>query len=336
MNTKQFLEKVFNRWPIKIICFVLAILVYFFHQISVLDTKTFTVPVEIQALGSMLPAETQERSVRVTIRGKSEELNEIIESDLHAYLDITNITKEGNANVPVIINTSQRMTVIDPLEITVKPEKIKIEVQQRTERFVPINPLVAGECEYGYEVKSITISPDSILISGPRDMVESIQSINTEKVDVSKAVKSFEVEVLPRNLNRLISLENYDVAKVSVEVDEIESSKQINALPVNCINVNENFTVQKSVEYADIELAGTVLDLDDLKTSSIFVTADCSEITEPGEYELPVNIRVPYYFTITSQEPKTVDVKVSIKPVEEITAETETVSEENVQKEISQ
>ena len=135
MNTKQFLEKVFNRWPIKIICFVLAILVYFFHQISVLDTKTFTVPVEIQALGSMLPAETQERSVRVTIRGKSEELNEIIESDLHAYLDITNITKEGKANVPVIINTSQRMTVIDPLEITVKPEKIKIEVQQRTECF---------------------------------------------------------------------------------------------------------------------------------------------------------------------------------------------------------
>lgn len=336
MNTKQLLEKVFNRWPIKIICFVLAILVYFFHQISVLETKTFTVPVEIQALGSMLPAETQERSVRVTIRGKSEELNAIIESDLHAFLDITNITREGKVNVPVIINTSQRMTAIDPLEITVKPEKINIEVEQRTERFVPLKPLIAGECDYGYEIKNISLEPSSILISGPKNMVESIQSINTEKVDVSGAVKSFEIDVLPRNLNRLISLENYDMTKVSVEIDEIDSSKRIGTIPINMINLPETFIAEKSVEFADIEIAGTVLDLDDLKISSINITVDCSEITEPGEYELPVNIKVPYYFTIITQEPKTVNLKVTVKPVEETITEVEVSSEEISQKEISQ
>ncbi len=313
MNTNKFREKIFDKWGIKVMCLVVAIIVYLLHQFSILDTKTFSIPVDIHSYGIMIPSELNNHIVKVTVRGKSEELSAILESDLQAYLDITSVTKEGEMNVPVIVKPSQRLSLLDPLEINVKPDKIKIDVQQRLEKYVPVEPVIIGECGYGYEVKSITSDPPLIMISGPRKMVESINSISTEKVDVSDCRKTTEQETVPRNLNRLITVEPVESIKVTAEIMEIESIKQYVELGINCTKLAENLEAQEIIQKAQIIVNGTLLNLEKIKLTQISVTVDCSSITEPGEYELPVNIRVPYYVTLQQQEPETVMVIITEK-----------------------
>lgn len=314
MNTNKFREKLFDKWKEKVLCFAIAFIVYVVHQFTVLDTKTFSIPVDVQSYGMMIPSELNDHIVKVTVRGKSEELNAILDSDLQAYLDITGITKEGEMNVPVIIKPSQRLSVLDPLEINVKPDKIKIDVQLRDEKYVPVKPVIAGECGYGYEVKNVTAEPSMIMISGPRKMVESVLQINTEKIDVSDFRKTTVQETVPRNQNRLISLEPVESVKVTAEIGEIESVKQYVELPINCTRLADNLEAESIIQKGQVIVNGTLLNLDKIKLSQIGVSADCSSVTGPGEYELPVIVRVPYYVNLQTFEPEKVMVIITEKP----------------------
>lgn len=316
MSTNKLREKIFDKWKIKVLCFVVAIVVYVIHMFTVLDTKTFSIPVDIQAYGMMIPSEIKSHNVKVTVRGKSEELSAILESDLQAYLDITGVTKEGEVNVPVIVMPSKRLSILDPLEINVKPDKIKVDVQLREERYVPVKPVIAGECGYGYEVRNVTAEPSEILISGPRKMVDSIIQINTEKVDVSDCRKTTVQETVARNQNKLITLEKLDSIKVTAEIKEIETTKQLNGFRVNCTKLQDNLEAQEIKQKIQMVLNGTLLNLEKVKNSSITVSVDCSSIKQPGEYELPVTVKVPYYVTLQNNEPETVMVIVTEKPVE--------------------
>lgn len=329
MNKKQFLDKIFDKWLVKVFCLVAAIIIYFIHQIAILDKKDFSIPVEVHSYGMMIPSEIKNYNVKVTVRGKSEELNAILESDLTAYLDITGVTKEGEVNVPVIINPSTKLSVLDPLEINVNPDKIKIDVQFREEKIVPVVPLIAGECAHGYEISSITSEPSAVLITGPRKIVESITEINTDVFDISNAVKTVVQDVSLRNHNRLISLNTDENIKITAEVKEVDSSRQFNDLYISCSKVPENLIAKNISKKASIWVDGTLLNIEKLKSSSFTLSVDCSSVKEAGEYELPVNIRVPYYVTLKKQEPETVTVSFTEKPVEkEVIPDTGTNHEE--------
>ena len=41
MNIRQIFNKVTNQWPAKVICLIIAIFLYVFHQISLIDKKSF-------------------------------------------------------------------------------------------------------------------------------------------------------------------------------------------------------------------------------------------------------------------------------------------------------
>ena len=54
MNTKRLLDKILDKWPAKVICLVIAIFLYFFHQASLIDSRTVVVPLEIIENGNQV------------------------------------------------------------------------------------------------------------------------------------------------------------------------------------------------------------------------------------------------------------------------------------------
>ena len=46
MNLNDLKYKITNNWAIKIICLMVAIVIYIFHQVSMLDRKVISIPLE--------------------------------------------------------------------------------------------------------------------------------------------------------------------------------------------------------------------------------------------------------------------------------------------------
>lgn len=288
MNTKQLLDKIAKNWPAKVICFVIALFIYFSHQMSILEKKTFTVPLTITENGSMVSATQSDRYVKVTVRGQREEIATVTNKDIVAYLDITNETKEGDYTFPVLVQPSAHVQLMEPLEIRVKPEKVPLKIEARTVRYLPFQPVLSGTIAHGYEMKEVVVTPANIKVEGPREMVESLTSVSTEAVDIEGVTESVTRSVLPVNENHVILLDSSTPVTVAVTVNAVILSKDFTAIPIQYDGLSEDLEVKSKQMQADLTIEGTQVAIEQLDNTKVVLKVNCSKITEPGVYELPI------------------------------------------------
>ena len=310
MNTKRFLDKITQNWPTKVLCLVVALFIYFFHQMSILEKKTFTVPLETKANGSMISASENNRYVKVTLRGKRDEVSSVTNKDISAYLDISDITQEGEYTFPVLIDSSPRLLLIEPLEVRVSPEKVSLKVETRTIKYVPVEPLLSGEVAHGFEQTSISVEPATIKIEGPRQMIESITAVQTEAVDIEGIQRTTTRDVLLQNENKLITFDDETPVSVTVTVAETGMKKDISDIQILYYNLADNLEVKSPVERGTVTIEGSQLILEKMNDKQVVLHADCSAITTPGTYEAPVTVSVPTDTTVISQSVQEIKVTV--------------------------
>ena len=210
MSINQLLAKITKNWPVKAICFVLAAMIYFFHQISLLDVKTFSVPLEVRAEGNMIPVSglEQVKYIRVKVRTKRDQIASIMEKDLTAFIDVSSQTKEGIYDFPVYVDLDEKIVQLDlePLEIYNQPDNVKIQIQKKTTKAVPLYASVLGKPAHGYKALSAELEPSFVTLCGPASMLDSINKMPVGAVSVEGAEGSISKIVSPVNTNSYISI----------------------------------------------------------------------------------------------------------------------------------
>ena len=74
----------------------------------------------------------------------------------------------------------------------------------RKDKAVPITVPTAGTVADGYEVKSISVTPTQLTVTGREEMIDSVSEIQTEPIDLTGATKGIQGNynlVLPSGVN---------------------------------------------------------------------------------------------------------------------------------------
>ena len=85
----------------------------------------------------------------------------------------------------------------------------------RKDKAVPITVPTVGTIADGYEVKSISVTPTQLTVTGREEMIDSVSEIQTEPIDLTGATKGIQGNynlVLPSGVNS-------NVTTVHVKVD---------------------------------------------------------------------------------------------------------------------
>lgn len=316
MNIKPIVEKVSKNWPVKIICFILAVAIYFFYQVSLLESKNFVIPLEIKASGTVVPVSGLEKykSVKITIRTKSNRINSISESDFKAYIDLTSYTKNGEVKIPVIVEPSDKALLLEPLEISVSPSNLKIKIENKKTKTVRIQPSVIGIPAYGFKQTSISCEPNAVTICGPSSFVDKIDYMSLPSLNVDGCNESITKVHKVINTNSYISILDDNLVRISAFIVPQEMVRELKNLPVDFEGLPENLAVEEKTIPVDVILEGNVLDLDSIKDGTVKAIADCSTIEAPGEYELTVLINAPKKVTVSNQSVSKINVHVVERP----------------------
>ena len=123
MKIQPLIDKFLNKWPTKVICVVIALLLYFFYNISQLNTKTFSAEVYIISNGQMMAVSSYQKHVKVTVRARPEDIATISSKDIMARLNLNPYTAPGKYDVPVTLDFSPEVLLIDPFEVRVSPDR---------------------------------------------------------------------------------------------------------------------------------------------------------------------------------------------------------------------
>ena len=152
MKTNLIIERALHNWPIKIVSLAAAILLFGFYRISSLEERFFNIPLQININGSYIATGEYPHTVRVTVRGRKEDILLILEDDISASADFSEYKSTGIYSSPIRVTRKGAALNITPIEVKVEPSEISLSLVKKMTRSIEIRPSLIGFPEKGYEI----------------------------------------------------------------------------------------------------------------------------------------------------------------------------------------
>jgi len=313
LNARKLILGMAENWPAKVLSVAIALILFVFHEMSTLTIRTIIVPLTIETNSALAPASAYPRNVRVRMRGESDGVKAILDKDIDAYLDFTGHESEGQYRAPVQIRKKGSALVPEPLEITVNPLEVSVNLDKRINKTFPLAASIKGNAAAGFELVSYSVSPAEIVLSGPLRLMESINDIKTDPLDIEGRKNDFNVMVNIANPNPLLlSIRGDAYAEFRCVIRPAVSVRNIDGIAIDIIGLDINFEADLGGRAGSVRLEARQSLLDNFSVQPGFFSVDCSGITEPGAYTLPVNVDVPDGFILIRREPEEVGVTITL------------------------
>lgn len=170
-----------------------ALILSVFHRVNTLETRYFSLPLNVESGDALVPASSLTRMVRVSVRGETNSIYSISEGDIEAYIDAKKQLIEGSYRIPVQIRKRGAALGVEPLEISVDPLEVSLRLERNLSRDITVIPVYRGKVAEGYELAAQSIIPAVVAAEGPRSFVESKSGFQTETIDLEGRREDFSV-----------------------------------------------------------------------------------------------------------------------------------------------
>lgn len=307
MKMSQLVENIKHNWTIKVLCFVIAFIIYLFFNISTLDTKVFSIPLQIKQEGEVVIVNMPTHFVRVSVKGKPEDIVQISEQDFSAVLDLNHYVKAGTFSVPVFLYISKQAALFSPLEYSCKPERLSLEVDKKISAYIPLEATFTGTVPQGYSFEASRIEPSFVEVVGPEKIVSEIKTLKTKEVSLDTGTASFVKSVDIINTNNFVHFDKNTKASVSVDIEKIFDTKSFNTNLGSFMGLSDNLYVEEDFPQYSLVVYGFINDIENFYIDANTVTIDFSEIEKEGRYQLPLKLEIPQSFEILSFEPQKIE-----------------------------
>ncbi|MBW6467029.1 MAG: hypothetical protein K0B06_11025 [Brevefilum sp.] len=221
----KHIRKIIRSLPTLLTALIFAVVVWIFAvtQADPTETRTYprSIPMEIIGLDPSLTIINEvPQQVNVAIRAPSS-IHTQLENDIN-LIDVILDLSGYEAGVHTL--APQVNLGISPAEvIRVNPSSIFIKLDAIITENFPIELRVIGNPTIGFEVQSPELSSESVLISGPQSLIDTIDHVAAE-VNIADASE---------DVHRMIELIPYDADEVPVTGVNLSPSAIQVTVPVN-------------------------------------------------------------------------------------------------------
>lgn len=313
MKTEDFMQRLVQDWPVKIICFVLALLLFLFYRMSTLEDRYFSVPLEIDSKSPLVPSGQYPTHVNVRVRGEPTSMYPISENDVSAFVDLSGFSVEGTVKVAVRSRITGSAEGTGSLEVRADPPELQMNLEFRAVKRVPVKPDITGVPETGYEFNGFTINPAVVEISGPRSAVSRIEEVETNTIDISGRNASYDGSVQVITPSPGIRISGTGRISFTVSIVQTSMTRTFSAVPFYFDNLDPDLQVETDYPFGRIQLKGARSELSSWSLPETVLTVLCEQITDPGEYTLPVYPVIDGPFEIQSIFPQEIVLTVTRK-----------------------
>lgn len=251
--------------------------------------------------------------VTFTVRAKRSVIESLANADFNAVADFSERISENS--VPVKVSALKYEDQI--LDIDLMKNTVKIAVEEKVSKVVPVNLHVVGNTSEGFTVGNTKVAPAEVTLSGPQSLIGNIDNMSVV-LDVANANEDISTkldgQILDKNGN--VVSDN----RIFSDVNQFEVTAEL----LHTKSVDLDFSVEGNVKdgyrYVGMEykpttilLAGEVEDLEKIST----IVFPPSELNIEGADNnvvktVDVSKYVPNNLTVVNENEKEVTVTLTV------------------------
>ena len=244
---------------------------------------------------------------KVTISGPESIINKI--DKVVAKIDVTGM-KESNVELDSELKIyDKNQDELSEKQLSylnlagVQDNKIKIQAQfWKVQKNVKIGSEYSGSPQYGYEVDSVSVVPETLSLAGTDEALQKLAvegntlTIPASYIDVSGKDSDFDVkvdisELLPENMKLARDINSTVIATVKI-LPYNSRDYEVSPTQIKVENKPENMNYKFEPDKIVARIKAKEEDLDNLKTDDIQMKIDLKD-AKAGENALPVTVTLP-------------------------------------------
>lgn len=318
---KKIKDVIFNNFGLKVLAAVFAILLWFM-VVNITDpvqTRNFTVNVQVtnaevlQDTGEYYTIPEGKTQITFQASAKRSIIEKLSPSDFTASADMNHLDRDKN-RIPIDIAATRYSGSVT---ISTRTYYLPVNIgKQKTGKFV-ITPLSSGTPADGFAVSSLTAAPNIINVTGPTDIIDSINSV-TATVDVDGMNSDASQDVVPVLLDN--DGKQVDMTNVMSDVESVQVTASIMSVKTVGIDVKTSGELQSGYQLGDItvdpnevQVMGSSDVLNALSTITIPPTViDLSELTTDFTTTVDISSYLPSGVTLVNSSDSKVKITVNV------------------------
>lgn len=216
----------------------------------------------------------------VTITGGKSSVDKVTEAILTGEEKDVDKNKQGDYNIQFIDSFGN---AVSNIESNIKTAKLSITVTNG--KTVPVNLKTTGNVPQGFVLDGYELSKNNVTVLGDSQILNKLESIDTEAVDMSSLQPDSEVDV-KLNLPEGISIGDGDGSiKAKFKLKKEENTTKNIECNVQYKNLSDVFLVTNQSLVSNVKLSGTQEALDKISSQNISVILDLANVKEEGTFD---------------------------------------------------
>lgn len=194
--------------------------------------------------------------------------------------------------------------------VTLSADTIEVKAILYHTKTVPLKVKITGTVPAAYQVDEISV-PDEISIRGPKDTLDTIQSVTAEPIDLSHVTASTTLPLKPKLPKHVEVADESQNQGAEIKIKGLSTKKiGIRAKNIELKNLPENMDAYVNTDRITVVVTGKEEDLEDLSREDFHVSIDLQNKKE-GTHA--VKAAVTTEKTVNSMKLKPAKVEVTIK-----------------------
>ncbi len=286
---KAWLTQLNKNRRVSIMLVFIGIASFFWFLRALDETYTSTVKQAVvftNLPGNKLLANTLPSELLLKVKGEGTQIlrhnwdpgRNLIEIDL-SDLFKTEISSSGNSSWSI---SSRKMNPIisarlnDLIIVSIAPDSLHFSVSELVTRKIPVVPDISIEVEKQFMVREeVRVSPDSIDITGPALILDTLTAVSTEALRLKKLDRS-----VTRNLSIRLPDEQMSttIKRVNVEISIEQFTEKILQVPIMTVNVPDSLALKTFPAAVEVVFRVVLSAFDQIDPTDFMIVADYLDI----------------------------------------------------------
>lgn len=236
-------------------------------------------PVKIETFGNLKTGYKKNlieiEPSEILVKGPESRVNAV--ESVYAKIDVSGIDRNINRKI-IVMPVDDELERLQGLETSKKYIDFAMKVNKKKE--VPVKLDIVDKTSESFSLKNYSYYPKNILIDAEGNILDSVDSLTTEKIEITDDLSKFSTEVelkIPENVN----INNTDkFINIYGEVEPVIIKEyKFNLSNVAMINLNEEygFDLINNDKDINLKLKGPKSVLDAINKNDIELQIDCEE-----------------------------------------------------------
>jgi YbbR domain-containing protein len=298
-----------HNWVIKLFCLIMAMIVWqSVRESTSYEVVVSDIPVTVTAGEGLAVLDQSTDTVSIRFRGSREDIRFISNDQVEVKLTLPGHTGRLRQTLkfsPRYVKAPSRAHAVqfDPPDVTVT-------VDREVERVLPVKAVFEGELPPSIQMEKTGCTPATVKVRGAERLLSELEQVRTVPVSLDGRYNSFKTHVAVASAAQPWTVSPERVA-VDVSLVERVAVRRIENSTVRLLLASDDTRVVKiRPEKVAVTLRGSPQQIDELNEQDVYTYVDCTELTEPADYQVSVRADLPPGLQIEKIEPAAVQVTV--------------------------